>query len=696
MKIFGKYLVFLVAVLVLLVLALVLFLRTVNVDRLRPWIMQKASAASGRTVILGGPLSLAWVRPANATGWDAWIPRPVLTARAVQVSNPAWARREQFATIDSVTLSAEVLPLFARQIIITRIALNHPVIDIERAADLQTTWRFKPADHKPSAWQVQLRELAFADGLVTVTDVPTRIELRATVTTIGAPIALGQILDHAATRTAPAVPPVPVPLPVPQAGNPYGFDIRLEGTYRDAPVRGSAKIGGVLSLMDAHRPFPIEADVHLGDNHLLLRGTLTDPARLAALDMHLTLGANSMADLYDLTGVTLPDTPVFRTSGHLTGRLDTRGNTFKYDQFTGTVGSSDLSGTLEFSSGAPRPSLRGTVRSKRLALADLGPAIGGAPARHGTAPHRTRRRPGQDPAKALPDVPFRTHRWQKMDADVVFTGDTILRSAALPVTAMHTHLRMDNGQLTLDPLQFGVAGGTMTGTIRLNGRHAPMEGNIDIAARHLQIKQMFPTFQPMKTSFGEINGDARLALLGNSTASLASAANGEIKLLISNGAISSTLLEEAGLNVANIVAAKLFGDKTVDINCAAADFVVRHGVLDARVFAFDTTDALINVNGNINLGTEQMMLDVYPHTKGFRVFSLRSPLYVKGTFKKPDIGVMKGPLAMRGAAAVALGVINPFAALLALLAPSNNQASPCPAMLATARAGLQNAPALRQ
>jgi uncharacterized protein involved in outer membrane biogenesis len=198
----------------------------------------------------------------------------------------------------------------------------------------------------------------------------------------------------------------------------------------------------------------------------------------------------------------------------------------------------------------------------------------------------------------------------------------------------------------------------------------------------------------MNTSFGEINGDAKLTGRGNSIAAIAATSNGEVKLLINDGAISSTLLEEAGLNVANIVAAKLFGDKVVAINCAAADFVVKDGLLDSRYFAFDTIDALINVDGTVNLASEQMMLNVYPHTKGFRIFSLRSPLYVKGTFRKPDVGVMKGPLAVRAAAALALGAINPVASLLALLAPSNNQASPCPQMMADASKSLKGAPAL--
>ncbi|QJW53155.1 hypothetical protein HL670_00005 [Serratia plymuthica] len=63
-------------------------------------------------------------------------------------------------------------------------------------------------------------------------------------------------------------------------------------------------------------------------------------------------------------------------------------------------------------------------------------------------------------------------------------------------------------------------------------------------------------------------------------------------------------------------------------------------------------------------------MSIDPESKGMRVLTLRSPLYVKGTFKNPDAGVKAGPLIARGAAAVALGVVLTPAAALLLVSPS--------------------------
>src|SRR5690606_24463387 len=121
----------------------------------------------------------------------------------------------------------------------------------------------------------------------------------------------------------------------------------------------------------------------------------------------------------------------------------------------------------------------------------------------------------------------------------------------------------------------------------------------------------------------------------------------------------------------DLVVSKLFGDEEVKINCGAADLQMQRGVMTPRVFVFDTENALVQIEGNANFKDETLDLDITPRSKGVRVFSLRSPLYVRGTFGDPQAGVQVLPLAARGAGAVALGVLlTPVASLLALVAPS--------------------------
>jgi len=247
---------------------------------------------------------------------------------------------------------------------------------------------------------------------------------------------------------------------------------------------------------------------------------------------------------------------------------------------------------------------------------------------------------------------------------------------------------LNDGELSLEPLRFGVAGGKLDAQIRLNGRIAPLEGRARLTARNFKLKQLFPTFEPMKTSFGELNGDADISGRGNSVAALLGSSNGDLKMLINDGAISRGLMEIAGLNVGNYVVGKMFGDKEVKINCAAADFGIKTGLATTRLFVFDTENAIIYIDGTANMASEQLDLTITPESKGFRLFSLRSPLYVSGPFIKPSAGVKAVPLMLRGAGMVALGLIaGPAAGLLALVAPSGDVPNQCAPLLQQMKEG---------
>jgi hypothetical protein len=667
---------------VLLAIAVALF----DWNRLKPFINDKVSQAIGRPFAIRGDLSLAWRRDPALGGWHAWVPWPQFTARDIAIGNPSWARQPQFATLEALRFELAPLPLLVHRIEVPTLQLVQPAVDLERDAQGRATWSFTlPQGGAPSAWKLQLGAIGFDRGTVALDDARTASRLTVTVTPLQGAIPYDQIVaqqsDAARARVGQALGASARQALAPASGgdnrvgqhgaSDYVFGWRADGRYRGAPVQGDGRTGGVLALRGGGRPFPVQADVQLGSSRIALVGTLTDPLELGALDLRLWLSGTSMAALYPYTGVTLPDTPPYATEGHLQASLDaTRGNRFSYRHFRGRVGGSDLAGDLAFDTGGARPKLSGTLQSQVIRFADLAPLVGAD-----SSAHRQQRGDvtPQPADKLLPVEPFRTDRWRAMDADVTFSGARIAHARSVPLDTLRTHVVMDDGRITLDPLRFGLAGGQVQGALRLDGGASPMQGRLDLDARHLALKRLFPNVQTMRSSLGEINGRVKLDARGNSVAALLGSADGQVQLVMNDGAISKTLLETAGLNVGNIVIGKLFGDRTVQINCAATDLEAKDGLFGVRLFVFDTPDALVNMDGTVDMGSERLDLTVRPHTKGLRIFSLRSPLYVRGTLKHPDVGVQKGPLLARGAGAVALGAVAaPVAALLALVVPSRD------------------------
>jgi uncharacterized protein involved in outer membrane biogenesis len=653
-----KIILSIVAVLIAIPVIAIIILLTFDWDKARPWLNAKVSEAIERPFAIAGHLAVKWERPADTiTGanrsWRDYIPWPHLIANDVHVGNPPDMPSGDMASVRQFSFSLNPFALLGHRIAIPVLRFDSPAVELLRLDPAHNNWTFQ---HKntPSRWTLDLDRVVLAKGVVRLRDAVTKVDLTADL----------QTLDNDPK---------------------YGVGWTLHGTYHGAAVSGGGKAGAVLSLKQQETPYPILADMRSGGNRIALEGTVTRPAQLAALDLNLKLAGPSMARLYNFTGVLLPETPSFSTEGRLIGSLDGHSSRWTYDHFKGKVGSSDIGGRIEYQSGKPRGTLSGNVVSHQLAFVDLGPLVGAdsnaSKAARGVAPV-------QPPGKVLPVEEFHTERWKSIDADVRFAADRIVRDKQLPINKLATHLTLKDGVLTLTPLEFGMAGGRLDSTIKLDGSGRDGKDTIKatarVSARHIQIKQLFPAVEKLQATVGEINGDAQLSGVGKSVATLLASSNGELKTLVTQGAVSKLLLEEMGLNVGNIIVTKLFGDKQVKLNCMATDFDDVNGTLQTKLFVIDTDEALVTVDGTINLATEQMNLTLHPQTKGLRLFSLRAPLYLRGSFSKPDVSVDKGVLALRAGGAAVLAAAAPVAALLPLIHAGPGENSDCGRLLAQA------------
>ncbi|ABR89753.1 AsmA protein [Janthinobacterium sp. Marseille] len=636
-----------------LLLVCVLFLLMFDWNRAKPWLNERVSEATGRHFAINGDLILTWQRAEPATGtWRDWIPAPRLSAHDVTLGNPEWAKPDSnMAEIGHITFSVNPLPLLNKTIVIPSLQLDDPNLALQRVSKGKDNWTFKQSD--PSEWTLDLQRLYFYRGEITLKDEVEHIDAKANIDTLE-----------------------------PTAVNDFVMGWKISGTFNGARISGDGKAGALLALKNVDKPFPLEARLNVGKTSIRVNGTVTKPQELAAIDMRLHLSGASMADLYPLTGITLPKTPEFSTEGHLIGVTNKAGGKWTYEKFKGKVGDSDIAGTLVYEAKQPRPLLSGTVVSNLLQLSDLGPVIGA----DSNESKKERGVAANQPAdKVLPVEKFTTERWGSIDADVQITGHKIVHSASLPIENLDTHLKLQDSVVTLSPLKFGVAGGNLIGDIKLDGRNNVIKAEAKVSARHLKLKQLFPTFQPMQASFGEVNGDTSLSGTGNSIASLLATSNGEIKSLINEGTISKLLLEQIGLNIGNIVISKLFGDKQVKLNCMATDLSVTNGLVQTRTFIVDTDDAVMYITGTVDLAKEQLNLTIKPETKGLRIVSLRAPIYVTGEFANPKVGVDTGVLALKAGSAVALAVVAPVTALLPLINVGNPEENKCTSLLKEAR-----------
>ena len=232
----------------------------------------------------------------------------------------------------------------------------------------------------------------------------------------------------------------------------------------------------VVALRDTTLPYPLTLDGTVGPTGVHLNGTVTGLLTLTAVDMQMTVRGDSLEQLYPLLGIALPATRSYGTQGHL---LHT-GSIWRYQDFTGRMGTSDIAGFVQVITGGKRPALSADLHSELFVLDDLGPVIGVRPDKLGT----TVTLPAANPW-VLPDLPFNTERWSSVDADVALRAGKLRSNKTLPLDKLAVHLHLSDSVLTLDPISFGLAGGQLNARITLDGRSQPIQAKAQVRARKM-------------------------------------------------------------------------------------------------------------------------------------------------------------------------------------------------------------------
>jgi uncharacterized protein involved in outer membrane biogenesis len=610
------------AVLVLFV-AIVLFF-TFGLNTLRGPIQRAVEKASGREFVIEGDFKAVW----------SWV-HPRMRMEGVRFANADWGTADYMLDAGAVEATISVLPLFIGRVVLPEVHLVGATVALERDADGRKNWILKdePEEQdRPSRFFI--KRLTLDQGVLVWDDAMNGTRIEAALSTDDT----GVVFD-------------------------------AEGEYNSMPMRAVGHAGHVLSVRDETTPFPLSGEIKIGDTSAKLEGTITGLVGFKGIDLRFErLAGKSMDELYDIIGLAFPATSAYRITGARLYRTD---GIWRFENFVGKVGESDIAGTIEVQTGKDkRPFMKGDVTAKVLNFADLGALVGTDQPREG--------------AGILPDMPFAPERWESVDADVRIKAGQIKRPKQLPIDQFETRVNLRDRVLKLEPLAFGIAGGRLAGTVRLDGTKEPMRGDINMRVQNLQLAKMFPTVKQAQGSIGDLNGLIELTGTGESVGKLLGSSNGKIGVYMDEGKISRFMMELVALDVWDAVRVKMKGDEEIDIRCVIADFGVKGGLMQANAIVFDTKVVNVGGSGTVNLKNEQMDLTFRPQPKDRSLASLKSPLYVRGTFGQPDIGPDMGRLAAKGAGAIVMGILNPLLAILPLMEEGKGKDSPCAELIAQA------------
>lgn len=634
----GRTEIWTASVALLLVVATVVFLLLFEWNWLRGPVGRWASTTYDREIELNGDFDV------NLFSWT-----PSARVRDLRIGGPDWARAQDTVRVDDLLVAVRLRRLFVGQIEMPLLSITRPHVVLIADRDGRTSWTLHPdrPDDGQGMKLPPIQRLIITDGTLSLDEQRRNVKLEATVTA-------REGSDEQA-----------------------GFHLQGDGTLNGTPLTLTVR-GGPFINIRRDRPYDFTAELTGVNSRLKADGAITRPFDLGRFNATLSLEGQDMADLYLLTGITLPNTPRYRLSGALS-RDDAL---FRFRDFSGRVGSSDLSGDIRVDKVGDRRRVEATLQSQSLDIADLMTVLGAQPQVSAAGTTVTSGVPG----RLLPDAALQTSRLRTMDGTLSYRAASVKRND-LEIRRVRLDAGLDGGVLTLDPVAFTFSRGELNGTARIDARKDVPYSHVDFRLSGYPLELIIPARNGAPTVTGRALGRARLEGPGASVHDLAANARGTISLVVPQGQIRKAFAELLGINVGRGLGLLLSGDRaTTDIRCAVADFDVSGGTATARTFVIDTDVVLAKGTGTINLGTETMNLRIDGETKQPRLLRVWAPITVRGALVAPKLGVDGAAVAGQvGLAGVIAALVNPLTAILPFIDPGLAGDANCGALIAGAR-----------
>ena len=605
---------------------------------------------------------------------------PTAEVNGLVIDQPDWvgatasAGSNAFAEVQRLTVSLDLKQLLGWRIVLPVVDVDGPRLRLLRDASGRANWNFDDEKKTAPFRLPPIRHFAIHDGQLDLSDAKKNMVFAGTFSS-----------EEREQAT----------------GNQF-FRLTGKGRLNRAPFSAELR-GDPLLNVEPDQPYAFDGHVVAGATRVDAKGSLNKPFDLGGFQVTASFAGPDLADLYYLTGLALPNTPPYR----LSGSLSRDGEMFRFRNFGGTVGDSDLHGELTVDASGEKPYLKGDLASQKLNFDDLGPLIGAHPGA-GAKLQAVAAKPTPaanitvagkaDTAETrgvLPDTPLQVERLRQMNADVHYRAAAVV-SRDFPLRGAETQLSLKDGVLKLTPVTFVFAHGTLKGDVQIDARKDVPVSDVDVRVTGLDAGQFLPKSSGPPALEGQGIARAKLHGVGNSIHKAASTADGTVTFVVPHGEIRKTFAELLGINVASALGLLLTNDQSqIDVHCAVAGFSAKNGIMTLNQFAFDTPVVLASGEGTVDLRNERLNLAITGHPKKVQLIRVRAPITVNGALDHPVIGVDAGNAIAQGGIAIGLAaILSPLAAILPFVDPGLAKDADCGMLLAEAKS--RGAPVTQQ
>ncbi len=517
---------------------------------------------------------------------------PTIEFHGLTIQNAPWAAsRAPFLHAGRLAATLSWRSLGSDMTVIDLIELDDAQVDMERLADGLRNWRItRPDDRGPP----HVRVLALDARNSSLHTIHRGIGLEAQVST------------------------TPLPAPVTLAGHPDLPLTRLltfHGQFRDDPFEGTAQVSDLLAFGATPRQFSLRLDARSGAVRLEASGVSNDAHALGDLDCDVRLSAAGSGAAKPLPEALARLRPLL-AEGHV-GKAGDRwtGTDVHLHAARHTSAVVDATFTGSFKSETPRRTLKATLRDAVVDVGELSAARGKPAAEE----------------HALSTQPLPLARLRELDADIDLRPARITGTESGLVQSVRTHATLASGVLSVQALDAAVAGGRVTGGLKVDATRAPADVAVDLEARGLRVDALSATLAANGALAGAVDGRVALKSRGESERALVSGASGSVTVSLADGAsVSRRLDAKLGLNGGEWLRTLFDKAARVPVQCAAATLALEHGVATPRRFVFETPDTALAAQGSVDIVNETLDATLTPVHKTAALLALDKSIHAEG------------------------------------------------------------------
>jgi uncharacterized protein involved in outer membrane biogenesis len=571
---------------------------------------ERGSAALGRPITIGS-LNIDWGNTTHVTLTD------------VKVANVDWASAAHFLEAKSIDFDIRLWPILKGHVRLPKLIIEEPQLFLERGAHGETNWSFGAQPVVDTATKIAAPEerseapeidyLDIKEGKLQYKDIAKKLQLDGKLA-----FATGE------------------------ASGPQTISFKGKGELEGRGLEVEFVGGSFLMLQQSKEPYPLKLSIRYGATAIDVEGTAKDPIALQGTDLKLKLSGPDLADVFPVLGVPAPPTPPYKLQGELFRDKDV----WRFENFAGIVGDSDLQGSLSIDYGRKKPLLVAKLTSKLLDLDDLGPLIGLPPKTGGKeAASAEQKKEAQQMAaqdNIFPDVPLNVDKLKVMDMDVTLTAKKVNSQSYLAVGSLEGHVKVDDGKAVVDPIKLGVASGDVEGKLSLDSNPKPAAVSADLTLANLDLATFFKNSKYFDATSGKIDGRIELSGSGKSLADVMGTSNGQVRAAMDGASISALLVELMGLDIGHALLLYITEDHKIPIRCAVGRLVFSKGETTFAPFIMDTKNSVLFFRGVANLKSQTMKIQVDADGKDFSLLDIAAPVQAVGKIRDPEISIGPG------------------------------------------------------